>query len=86
MVRMHAFLSYNHRDKDIARRLGGQLTLVGANVWLDDWKVAAGESIPGKVNEALARVDTVILVWSAMASWIVCICPAPGPTASEPLP
>lgn len=64
---MHAFLSYNHNDKRAARRLGSQLKLVGADVWFDDWEVAAGDSIIGKVNEALAMVDTLILVWSAHA-------------------
>lgn len=63
-----AFLSHNRADKDTARRLGAQLTLAGAYVWFDDWEVRAGDSIPGKVNDALARVDTVILVWSASAN------------------
>jgi TIR domain len=66
-VRVHAFLSYNHSDKRTARRLGSQLKLVGADVWFDDWEVAAGDSIVGKVNEGLAMVDTLIVVWSANA-------------------
>jgi hypothetical protein len=50
----NAFLSYNHQDKEEARRLGGQLTFAGAQIWFDDWEVQAGDSIPGKVNEALS--------------------------------
>lgn len=68
-----AFLSHNHADKELARQLGAQLTLVGAFVWFDDWEVRAGDSIPGKVNDALATVDTVILVWSVHAdrsNWV----------------
>jgi TIR domain len=64
---MHVFLSHNHRDKDVARRLGAQLRLVGADVWFDEWEIRAGDSIPGKVNEGLGAVDTVLLVWSADA-------------------
>ena len=43
------------------------LTLAGAYVWFDDWEVRAGDSIPGKVNDALASVDTLVLLWSARA-------------------
>lgn len=64
---MDAFLSHNRADKDVAKQLGAQLTLVGAYVWFDDWEVRAGDSIVGKVNEALASVEAVILLWSANA-------------------
>lgn len=64
---MEAFLSHNHADKDMGRRLGAQLTLAGAYVWFDDWEVRAGDSIPGKVNDALASVNTLVLLWSANA-------------------
>ena len=65
---MDAFLSHNRADKGIARSLGAQLQLAGASVWFDEWELRAGDSIPGKVNEALARVDCVILLWSDSAS------------------
>jgi hypothetical protein len=64
---MHAFMSYNSHDRDVARSLGAQLKLVGADVWFDEWEIRAGDSIPGRVNEALAAVDTIVLVWSADA-------------------
>jgi len=70
---MHAFLSYNRSDKGLARQLGGQLKLVGADVWFDGWQLKAGDSIPGKLNEALTAVDTLIVVWSlnaARSSWV----------------
>ena len=59
---MHVFLSHNWKDKDIARRLGAQFRLAGADVWFDEWEVRAGDSIPGKVNEGLGAVDTVVLL------------------------
>ncbi len=70
---MEAFLSHNRHDKSIARRLGVQLQLAGAYVWFDDWEVRAGDSIPGKINEALAVVDSLVLIWSANAhrsAWV----------------
>jgi hypothetical protein len=65
---VHVFLSHNRQDKDLARRLGAQMRLAGADVWFDEWEIRAGDSIPGKVNEGLAAVDTVLLlVWSVDA-------------------
>jgi hypothetical protein len=65
---VEAFLSHNRADKQTARSLGAQLQLAGASIWFDEWGLRAGDSIPGKVNEALARVDCVILLWSEDAS------------------
>jgi hypothetical protein len=65
---MHVFVSYNHRDERIATRLAAQLRLAGADVWIDEWEIEPGDSIPGKVNEALAIVDTVVVLWSANAA------------------
>jgi hypothetical protein len=66
-TRVHVFLSHNRADKDVARRLGAQMRLAGADVWFDEWEIRAGDSIPGKVKDALAVVDTVVLLWSADA-------------------
>lgn len=64
---MHVFLSHNAADKAVARRLGAQMRLSGADVWFDEWEIRAGDSIPGKVNQALETVDTVVLLWSSDA-------------------
>ena len=65
---MHVFLSHNRGDKDIAKRMAAQLRLVGVDVSLDDWEVKPGDSIVVKVNEALAVVDTVLVLWSQNAA------------------
>lgn len=65
---MHIFLSHNHQDKDVATPLAARLRLVGADVWLDDWEIKPGDSIVGKVNEALGLADTVLLLWSENAA------------------
>jgi hypothetical protein len=70
---VHVFLSHNHRDKSIAVQLAAQLRLVGADVWLDDWEIRPGDSIPDKVSAALDVVDTVIVLWSenaARSRWV----------------
>lgn len=64
---MRVFLSHNKRDKDVARRLGAHLVLAGADVWFDEWEVAAGDSIIGKLNEGLADFDVFVLLWSIHA-------------------
>lgn len=64
---VNAFLSHNHADREVARQLAAQMTLAGAYVWLDDWRVGAGDSISSKVNDALASVDTLVLAWSTHA-------------------
>jgi TIR domain len=53
--------------------LAAQLRLIGVDVWLDDWEIAAGRLDPGKVNEALIAVDTVLVLWSenaARSRWV----------------
>jgi DNA-directed RNA polymerase subunit RPC12/RpoP len=62
------FLSYNHADKETARRLGVHLKIVGADVWFDEWEVRAGDSIPGKLNAGLAAFEIFVLLWSEHAS------------------
>ncbi|MFJ8399192.1 toll/interleukin-1 receptor domain-containing protein [Streptomyces microflavus] len=65
---MHAFISHNHRDKPVVQPLASRLRLIGVDVWLDSWEIQPGDSIPGKVNEALGVVDTVMVFWSANAA------------------
>ncbi len=65
---MRCFISYNTADKDKARALGANLVLIGADVWFDEWKIAAGDSIPGKLDEGLASFDHFLVIWSAAAA------------------
>lgn len=62
------FLSHNKMDAELARELGLQLQFYGAQVWLDEWQIRAGDSIPGKLNEGLGRFTEFVLVWSEHAS------------------
>jgi TIR domain len=65
---MLCFLSYNKVNTDIARSVGAHITLNGMDVWFDEWEIQAGDSIPGKLNEALAAFEAYILIWSSAAN------------------
>jgi TIR domain len=70
---MNVFLSHNSADKPLARIIGAQLKLAGADVWFDEWKIMAGDSIPGKLDEGLGGFDVFLLIWSshaARANWV----------------
>lgn len=67
------FLSYNKANVAVARRLGAHLFLAGADVWFDEWKIRAGESIPGRLNEGLESFDIFVVLWSkdaARSRWV----------------
>ena len=38
------------------------------DVWFDEWEIQAGDSIPGKLNPALAAFEAYILIWSREAN------------------
>jgi hypothetical protein len=65
---VHIFLSHNSRDREFVPKLAAQLRLVSGDVWLDEWEIKPGDSIPSEINAALAAVDTVVVVWSANAA------------------
>ena len=65
---MRCFLSHNKADKALARNIGAHLTLVGMDVWFDEWELQAGDSIPGKLNTGLEAFEAFILIWSANAN------------------
>ncbi|MFJ8399191.1 toll/interleukin-1 receptor domain-containing protein [Streptomyces microflavus] len=70
---MHAFVSHTHRDKPSVTPFVSRLRLAGVDIWLDEWEIRPGDSIPGKVNDALGVVDTVLIFWShaaAASTWI----------------
>jgi hypothetical protein len=67
MTATQYFLSHASPDKPLVRQLGVQLQLVGAEVFFDEWNIAAGESITGAIEHALDRYDGFLLVWSASA-------------------
>lgn len=67
------FLSHNSADKEFVRSLAATLTLAGAQVWFDTWKIKPGDSIPTEIDSGLAGFDTFVLIWStdaANSKWV----------------
>jgi len=61
------FLSYSSRDKQFVRWLAVDLRNHGHRVWLDEWEVLVGESIPRRIAHGLDQSDFVAVVLSKHA-------------------
>ena len=59
---MKLFLSYSHRDRPFAERLGAQLRALGADVLSDYSSVRPGDDLQAALRDALEAADGVILV------------------------
>jgi hypothetical protein len=49
------FLSHSAKDKPIVRDLAQRLKADGLRVWLDDWEIQPGDSIPVRIRQALQQ-------------------------------
>ncbi len=61
------FLSYSSKDKAVVRALAERLRADGLHVWLDDWELHPGDSIPSKIEEGLEHSRVLVLCMSAHA-------------------
>jgi len=61
------FLSHSAKDKEVVRPLAERLRSDGLRVWLDDWEIRPGDSIPAKIEEGLERSRVLVLCMSAHA-------------------
>lgn len=59
-----AFLSHSSHDKPFIRQLASDLKGRGVQVWLDEWSIKVGESIPDKISQGLAESDYFLLAAS----------------------
>lgn len=67
------FISYSSKDLKFATQLRADLNALGHQVWMDEWNILVGESVPKKINEGLSECDyvAVILSRSSVASrWV----------------
>ena len=58
------FLSHNSKDKPVVLRLAERLQADGLKVWLDDWEIKPGDSIPSKVMSGLENSRVLLLLLS----------------------
>ncbi len=61
------FLSHNSKDKPVVRALAKRLRNSGLRVWLDEWILKPGDSIPAKIDEGLEESRLLVLCMSANA-------------------
>jgi small GTP-binding protein len=61
------FLSYSAKDKAVVHPIAERLKADGLRVWLDDWEIRAGDSIPSKIEEGLEHSRVLVLCMSANA-------------------
>jgi len=65
---VRVFISHNKADEEVAERLSVYLMMERVGVWFDEWEISAGDSIIGKVDEALGACTHFVVVWSAHAN------------------
>ncbi|HSS76033.1 MAG TPA: toll/interleukin-1 receptor domain-containing protein, partial [Thermoanaerobaculia bacterium] len=55
------FLSHSAKDKAVVRPIAERLRTDGLRVWLDDWEILPGDSIPAKIEEGLEHSRVLVL-------------------------
>ncbi len=67
------FLSHNSADKPFVRRVANDLENLGLNVWLDERKMKAGDSITDGITEGMSSYDAFLVFLSQRsvnAPWV----------------
>lgn len=65
---MVVFISYNKGDRGIAREIALYLAAENVGVWFDEWRIAAGDSIPEQINVGLRGCTHYMIIWSARSA------------------
>lgn len=58
------FISYQHKDKEFARKIAKEMQTVSGHVWLDDQEINVGDSIKDKVELGLKESDYFLIIVS----------------------
>lgn len=61
---MPVFISYSHADKSFVDTLAAHLVKRNAHVWGDSWELNVGDSIVGRVQEAIQESSALLVVLS----------------------
>ncbi len=61
------FLSHSSQDKAAVRDLAERLRADGLRVWLDEWELKPGDSVPKKIDDGLEASRVLVLCMSAHA-------------------
>jgi hypothetical protein len=58
---VQVFLSHTTTDKDIVEPIGSFLASRGLTVWLDSWRMTAGDSLIQKIGEGIEASDRLVV-------------------------
>src|SRR5262245_24031593 len=61
------FLSHSAKDQAVVRVLGERLRTDGLRVWLDEWQIRPGDSIPSRIEDGLEHSRVLVLCMSEHA-------------------
>ncbi|MGW4129287.1 toll/interleukin-1 receptor domain-containing protein [Amycolatopsis japonica] len=67
------FLSYSSKDRAMATALSVDLANEGHRVWLDEWEIKVGESIPNKIALGIDECDYLLVLLSphsVQSGWV----------------
>jgi tetratricopeptide (TPR) repeat protein len=62
--RFDTFVSYAHEDEPWAKILAENLVRLRLQVWLDQWELVGGQLMASRLQDGLAKADTVVTVVS----------------------
>lgn len=62
------FLSHSHRDRHSATELQAVLETHGAETYLDQDQIQAGDILPERIREGISWCDIFLLIWSSSAA------------------
>lgn len=61
---MPVFISYSHSDAPFVNNLAAHLVKRNAHVWVDSWELNVGDSILGRVQQAIQESSALLVVLS----------------------
>ena len=64
---MPVFISYSHKDKEFVHKLALNLIRDKTWVWLDEWEIAAGESLIERIQSLIQGASVLVAVFSKAA-------------------
>ncbi|MEQ1638521.1 MAG: toll/interleukin-1 receptor domain-containing protein [Methylococcales bacterium] len=70
---MQVFLSHTTADKDVVEAIGSFLTKRGLTVWIDSWRMTAGDSLVAKIGEGIELSDRLVVCLtptSVESNWV----------------
>lgn len=59
---MKVFISYSHKDQDLATELVDRLKAAGLDSWFDKWEILPGDNWAEKTSQGLKESDAMVVL------------------------